>query len=286
MGHFWTLSTLQFLGIYAAGLGLTLVVPLAVWRVIRQAPGRQITRELDPYEVGYLVGGAHRAAEVVIAELAGSGALRVDSSGRLSEGDRAARTGAYAGALDRMTPTGMPDGRKTRHIRNKLGSDPEIVMMGRRLSRDGLAIPGPRAALLRWITAVLMLGLLAISILRVIAVGNDGRAIFVVLMLVILTIPVGMLLLALVSFTNATTLGKAYLDPLEALKAGRVPPGSPAATAVRSPRWPAAEAVPATVLFAIARSGFSAVPDLSMRAGLLSGLEIPGFRGDSEGAGG
>jgi hypothetical protein len=26
-----------------------MVVPLAVRRVIRQAPGRQITRELDPY---------------------------------------------------------------------------------------------------------------------------------------------------------------------------------------------------------------------------------------------
>jgi uncharacterized protein (TIGR04222 family) len=285
MGHFWTLSTLQFLGIYAAGLGLTMVLPLAVRRVIRQAPGRQITRELDPYEVGYLVGGAHRAAEVVIAELVGSGALRVDSSGRLSEADRAARTGAYAGALDRMTPTGMPDGRKTRHIRNKLGSAPEIVLMGRRLSRDGLAIPSPRAALIRWITAVLMLALLAIWILRVIAVGNNGRAIFVLLMLMILTVPADVLLFILVTYTNTTTLGEAYLDPLEALRAGRVPP-SPAVTTVRSPRWPAAETVPAAVLFDIARSGFGAVPDWSVRAGLLSGLEIPGFRGDSEGAGG
>jgi hypothetical protein len=123
-----------------------------------------------------------------------------------------------------------------------------------------------------------------IWILRVIAVGNDGRAIFDLLILMILTINADAFLLFLVvSYTHATTLGKAYL---EALRANRVPPGSPAVTTVRSPRWPAAEAVPATVLFDIARSGFSAVPDLSMRAGLLSGLEIPGFRGDSEGAGG
>jgi hypothetical protein len=37
------------------------------------------------YQVGYLAGGARRAAEVVIGELTASVALRVDSSGQVSQ---------------------------------------------------------------------------------------------------------------------------------------------------------------------------------------------------------
>jgi uncharacterized protein (TIGR04222 family) len=184
-----------------------------------------------------------------------------------------------------MTPTGMPDGRKTRRIRRKLGSDPEIVMIGRRLRREGLAIPDRRVVILRLITAVLLLALLAIWIVRFIGLGtHHGHALFVMYMLMIFTVPAVVITPFVAGDTNTTrTLGRTYLTehtyllPPEAIGPGRLPPGSLAATTA---------AIPAAVLFDTARRGFYAVPDLSIRADLLRGLEIPGFSGEGEGASG
>lgn len=117
MGQPWGLSGPQFLGVYAAGIGLTIVIPLIIRQVIRGLPGRRIRCELDPYEVGYLVGGPRRAAEVVIAEGVDCGALRVDSSGRVTRAYQAVATGPHAGVLDRVTQ----DGLSTRVLSTKCG---------------------------------------------------------------------------------------------------------------------------------------------------------------------
>src|SRR5262249_61996577 len=106
MGQPWGLSGPQSLGVYAAGIGLTIVIPLIIRQVIRGLPGRRIRCELDPYEVGYLVGGPRRAAEVVIAEGVDCGALRVDSSGRVARAYQPVPTAPHAPLLHPAPPHG------------------------------------------------------------------------------------------------------------------------------------------------------------------------------------
>ena len=121
MGQPWGLSGPQFLGIYAAAIVAVIIIVLLFRRAMRRVPGASPARELSPYEVGYLSGGPRRAAEVIIAELAGTGALRVDSRGRLSEAGAGLRSGPFAGSVDRAWPDGMPPGGvRTARVRDRL----------------------------------------------------------------------------------------------------------------------------------------------------------------------
>jgi uncharacterized protein (TIGR04222 family) len=72
-GQPWGLTGPQFLGLYAAGIGLTVAIPVVVRHAIRYMPGRKPSRELDLVELGCLAGGPRRAAEVVIADMVASG---------------------------------------------------------------------------------------------------------------------------------------------------------------------------------------------------------------------
>ena len=98
MGEPWGLSGPQFLDIYRYGMVAMLAVPIVVRQVVLGTSGRQPSRALDPYELAYLSGGADRAADVAIAEFTHSGALRVDSTGRLSRADLAAGAATLAAA--------------------------------------------------------------------------------------------------------------------------------------------------------------------------------------------
>ena len=118
MGQPWGLSGPQVLGLYAAGIGLTIVIPFIIRQVIRGLPGRRTRRELDPYEVGYLVGGPRRAAEVVIAEGVDCGALRVDSTGKVTKVYQAVTTGPHAGALDEGQVAIGLDAHQVRRVRD------------------------------------------------------------------------------------------------------------------------------------------------------------------------
>ena len=173
MGQPWGLSGPQFLGVYAAGIGLTIVIPFIIRQVIRGLPGHRTRRELDPYEVGYLVGGPRRAAEVVIAEGVDCGALRVDSSGRVTRAYQAAATGPHAGALDRVTL----DGLSTHALATKLRSDPSIARIGPDVSADGLVISRGLMRVLRLVSAVLIVALLVAGILRLIEGSHNHRPI-------------------------------------------------------------------------------------------------------------
>ena len=173
MGQPWGLSGPQFLGVYAAGIGLTIVIPFIIRQVIRGLPGRRTRRELDPYEVGYLVGGPRRAAEVVIAEGVDCGALRVDSSGNVARTYQTVATGPHAGALDRVTL----DGVSTHALAAMLKSDPSIVRIGPDLSADGLVISRGRMRVLRLISAMLIVALLVTGILRMIEGSHNHRPI-------------------------------------------------------------------------------------------------------------
>jgi hypothetical protein len=61
-------------------------VPIVVRQVVLGTPGRAPSREIDPYELAYLSGGAERAADVAIAEFTHCGALLVAGILRYREG--------------------------------------------------------------------------------------------------------------------------------------------------------------------------------------------------------
>lgn len=189
VGQPWDLSGPQFLGVYAAGFGITIIVPLVFWQVIRWAPGRWIPRELDPYEAGYLQGQEWRVAEVIVAELVDSDALRVDSTGKLREVDRTVRTGQHATSLDRAWPHGMPDGLTTHDICGKLRSDSCVEGIKRGLRADGLIFTRRQIALLVLLTAVLVAALAATGILRMIEGVSNHRPIGLLIILMIWSLP-------------------------------------------------------------------------------------------------
>ena len=163
MGQPWGLSGPQFMGVYAVALAAVIIIVLLFRRAMRSAPGTFLATELSPYEVGYLSGGPRRAAEVIIAELAGTGDLRVDSRGRISEAGAGIRSGPFAGSFDRAWPDGMPPGGvRTARVRDRLSADPRVTAMGAGLRARSLLIPGPRLSRLRMVTgaaiAVLLFG--------------------------------------------------------------------------------------------------------------------------------
>src|ERR1700722_12410175 len=90
MSQPWGLSGPQFLVIYGVGTAVAMVVPFLLRLLIRFVSSADAERQLDPCEVGYLAGGPTRAAQVVITDFVASGAVRVDSSGRVTVADRAA----------------------------------------------------------------------------------------------------------------------------------------------------------------------------------------------------
>ena len=265
MSQPWGLSGPQFLGVYAAGIGLTIAIPLIFRQVIRRVPEREMLRQLDPYEVGYLVGGPRRVAEMIVAGQVDSGALRVDSAGKLSEADRSARTGPYADSLDRITPAGMPDGLRTSAIREKLRSDPVIAGIGRSLRADEFIVSTGRTTALRLVTAVSMVALLITGILRMIEGASNHRPIGFLFMLILLSVFVDIALLASVLMRPPpSTAGAAYLRRLrETRESSRslVAPGAAVAML-------AGEAV----LLGVALEGFGGVQDEATRAALIAGM--------------
>jgi uncharacterized protein (TIGR04222 family) len=271
MSQPWGLSGPQFLGVYAAGIGLTVAIPLIFRQVIRRVPGREMARQLDPYEVGYLVGGPRRVAEMILAGQVDSGALRVDSAGKLSEADRSARTGPYADSLDRITPAGMPDGLRTSAIREKLKSDPVIAGIGRGLRADEFIVSSGRITALRLVTAVSMAALLITGILRMIEGASNHRPIGFLFMLILLSVFADIALIALtLMLPPSSTAGAAYLKRLrETRESSRslVAPG-----AAGAPGSAVAMLAAEAVLLGVALEGFGGVPDEATRAALLAGM--------------
>jgi uncharacterized protein (TIGR04222 family) len=284
MGQPWGLSGPQFLGVYAAGIGLTILIPFIIRQVIRGLPGRRARRELDPYEVGYLVGGPRRAAEVVIAEGVDCGALRVDSSGRVTRAYQAAATGPHAGALDRVTL----DGLSTHALATKLRSDPSIARIGPDLSADGLVISRGPMKVLRLVSAVLIVALLVTGILRLMEGSHNHRPIGDLTGLFVLSLITSFfVLMSTVGRSTKTRKGASYLRRLrKAHSAGAALPSSLAFSGAPVSALDAAAIGGGAVLLGIALAGFSAVPDETMRQALLAGMPTPSTSGGSSCSGG
>ena len=279
MSQPWGLSGPQFLGVYAAGIGLTIVIPLIFRQVIRRVPDCEIVRQLDPYEVGYLAGGRRRVAQMIVAEQVDSGALRVDSAGKLSEADRLARTGPHAGSLDRITPAGMPDGLRTSAVCEKLRPDPAIAEIGRGLRADKFIISEERMTALRLVTAALMAALLITGILRMIEGVSNHRPVSYLFLLILLSVFVDIFLLVNILVRPPSSMtGSAYLKRLrENRESSRslVAPGAAVAAL-------AGEAV----LLGVALEGFGGVPDEATRAAFLAGMPSSSGGGGSGCGGG
>jgi uncharacterized protein (TIGR04222 family) len=265
MSQPWGLSGPQFLGVYAVGIGLTIVIPSIFRQVVRRVPDREIVRQLDPYEVGYLAGGRRRVAQMIVAEQVDSGALRVDSAGTLSEADRLARTGPHADSLDRITPAGMPDGLRTSAICGKLESDPAIEGICRGLRADKFIISKERMTTLRLVTAALMAALLITGILRMLEGVSNHRPVSYLFLLILLSVFVDIFLVVhILVQPPPSTAGSAYLKRLRETRdrsRSLVAPGAAAAML-------AGEAV----LLGVALEGFGGVPDEATRTAFLAGM--------------
>ena len=265
MSQPWGLSGPQFLGVYAVGIGLTVAIPLIFRQVLRRVPDHEMVRQLDPYEVGFLAGGPQRVAQMIVAGQVDSGALRVDSAGKLSEADRLARTGPYADSLDRITPAGVPDGLRASAICEKLKSDSAIAEICHGLSVDKFIIPQRRMTALRLVTAVLMTALLITGILRMIEGASNHRPVGYLLTLIAISLLLDILLVApILRLPQPTTAGSAYLERLR-----ETPEGSRSLVA---PGAAVAALAGEAVLLGIALEGFDGIQDEATRAALLAGM--------------
>jgi uncharacterized protein (TIGR04222 family) len=281
MGQPWGLSGPQFLGVYAVALAAVIIIVLLFRRAMRSAPGTFLATELSPYEVGYLSGGPRRAAEVIIAELAGTGDLRVDSRGRISEAGAGIRSGPFAGSFDRAWPDGMPPGGvRTARVRDRLSADPRVTAMGAGLRARSLLIPGPRLSRLRMVTAAAIAVLLIAGLARIIEGAGNHRPVSYLVMLVIGAAVASIVLARAACGANQpTSLGARYLTSRpwsvpRAFSAGyggviRPSPG---------------EVVAGASLFGVALAGFGAVEDPGLRTALIAGL--PSTSGGSSSCGG
>jgi uncharacterized protein (TIGR04222 family) len=260
-GQPWGLSSSQFLGLYAAGIGLTVAIPVVFRQVIRYMPGRGPSRELDPYELGCLAGGPGRAAEVVVADIVTSGALRVSSSGRLSEVGPAAIARCPRAAA--LSP--IPYGMRTTDVCKKLTSVPGIAGIRPHLRAEGLLVSAGRVIAWRLVTAGLVAALLWTGFARnregVAGHGPPGYLGDLVVPAIFICI--GMLIFVLSASSMTTTRGARYLRQRRRAFA------------------PAAGYAGEAVLIGVALSGFSAVPDEATRDALLAGMSTGSSGGSS-----
>ena len=258
MNQPWGLSGPQFLWIYGAGLAAFLVTPwlLALFaRILGTAPPGVPAPELDAYEVGYLTEGAPRAAEVVIGELAVSGALRVDSAGRISRADPARLAAWSAACAHGIAAQAVPDGLRAQQVRRRLAKDPGVVAIGARLRAERLLVARSWITA-AWVTALALgLALMIAGALRLAEGAHNHRPIENLVSLYFLTIVFGgvslVSLARLRPLTTRTIAGSSYLVNLA--------PGLTAA---------GGEAA----LFSIALAGLVAVEDPTLRIALLTGL--------------
>ena len=182
MSQPWGLSGPQFLVIYGVGTAVVMVVPFMLRLLIRLVASADADRQLDPYEVGYLAGGPTRAAQVVIADFVASGAVRVDSSGRVTVADRAAfdRQSAFltegvTGAATPFPELLMPAGVSVHQLQSKIARLPAIAAIKARLRAEGLLVPRGRATMVRIVSLTLWAALFVTGGLRLAEGAHNHR---------------------------------------------------------------------------------------------------------------
>jgi uncharacterized protein (TIGR04222 family) len=194
MSQPWGLSGPQFLVIYGVGTAGAVAVPFLLRLLIRIVSGAGADRQLDPYEVGYLAGGPTRAAQVVIADFVASGAVRVDSSGRVHGADRAAFerqsallsegvTGESSPLRDLLLPAGI----LVHQFQRKIERLPGMAVIKARLRAEGLLVSRARTAMVRIVSLALWAALFVTGGLRLAEGSHNHRPISDLQSLVILS---------------------------------------------------------------------------------------------------
>jgi uncharacterized protein (TIGR04222 family) len=194
MNQPWGLTGPQFLGIYGAGMAAFVAAPwlfVLLARTFGTASPRVPAPVLDAYEVGYLAGGAQRAAEVVIGELTASGALRVNSAGQISQADPAQLAAWSAMCAHGIAAQAIPDGLSTQKARRRLAKDPGIVAIGVRLRADRLLIARSWVMAARVTALALLLALMVAGALRMAEGAHNHRPIGDLERLYLLTVLLG-----------------------------------------------------------------------------------------------
>jgi len=299
MSQPWGLSGPQFLVIYGVGIAVVIVVPFLLRLLVRFVSSADGERELDPYEVGYLAGGPTRAAQVVITDLVGSGAVRVDSSGRVTVADRAAfdRQSAFLsegvnGVATPFPELWMPAGVLVHQFQAKIARRPAITAVRARLRAEGLLVSAARAAMVRIVWLALWAALFVTGGLRLAEGAHNHRPTGDLQGLVVLSAFVFLISLARNGsrLTNLTTFrGARRLRRLRSAERRREKEAaweSPLGAAAFSPGLAAdgfgfGPGIGSAALFGVALVGFAAVEDASMRSALLAGL--PSSSGGSGG---
>ncbi len=302
MSQPWGLSGPQFLVIYGVGTAVVMVVPFLLRLLIRLDSSADADRQLDPSEVGYLAGGPTRAAQVVIADFVASGAVRADSSGRVTVADRAAfdRQSAFltegvAGAAAPFPELWMPAGVSVHQLQSKIARLPVIAAIKARLRAEGLLVSPARTAMVVLVSLTLWAALFVTGGLRLAEGSHNHRPINDLQSLVILSALVCFfsLIASWSRLTNLSTFRGARL--LRRLRSAERHGEKEAAWLSR--RGAAAfspglagngfgfgAGVESAALFGVALAGFAAVEDESMRSALLAGL--PSSSGGSSCGGG
>ena len=287
MNQPWGLSGLQFLWIYGAGMAAFFAAPWAIALfagAVSTSSPRVPGLVLDAYEVGYLAGGAQRAAEVVIGELTTSGVLRVDSAGRISRADRARLAKWSATCPHGISSQDIPDGLSAKKVRRRLAKDPGIVAIGARLRADGLLIARSWVIAGRVTAGALWLALMVAGALRLAEGAHNHRPIVDLQDLYMLTVVLALysLLLQIGHIGLRATSTRAGSSYLESLRAQRRAARSRDAVSAAGATVIAQQAA----LFSIALAGLAAVEDPALRTALLAGLPSSGGGGGGGGCGG
>ncbi len=215
----WDLSGPQFLWIYGAGLAAVVAAPWLLSllaRTLGTASPRVAVPVLDAYEVGYLAGGAQRAAEVVIGELTASGALRVDSSGQISQADPAGLAAWSAACAHGIAAQAIPDGLSTHKVRQQLSRDPGIAAIGARLRTGRLLITRSWVIAMRVIALASWLALIVAGALRLAEGAHNHRPTGYLATLYLLTVLLGIIGLGWLKRLQwmSTNAGAVYLKRL------------------------------------------------------------------------
>ena len=301
MSQPWGLSGPQFLDIYGVGIAVAFAVPFLLRLLVRFGSGADAGRPLDPYEVGYLAGGPARAAQVVIADLVASGAVRADSSGRVYGVDRAAfdrksglPTEAGTGAADPFWDLWLPAGVWVHQLQDKIAKRPALAAIKARLRAEGLMVSAARAATVWIVSLALWAALFVAGGLRLAEGAHNHRPIGNLQGLVVLSAFACLfsLLVNAGRLTNLTTFrGAGRLRRLRSAERHREKEAAQrqGGAAVFSPGLAGdgfgfGAGVESAALFGVALAGFAAVADESTRSALLAGL--PSSSGGSSCGGG
>ena len=295
MNQPWGLSGPQFLGVYAAGLAAVIVIALLTRQLVRRlpaGPGPAAAGDLNVYQAGFLAGGPHRAAQVIVAELTQAGALRVSSAGNVMLADAGLAAASPPAALYGVRIDRLPSGTQTKSVLRALARDPGVTGIGQQLSDAGLTVSRGRRRAAKAITGLAAIALFVTAIARFAeAAANHRPAGNLTGLFILSLIACLFLVLTIAPPSLQTPRGTRYLRQLREANQNAV------SAPVTAPGWavgaPYDQDYPGAAgtarfegaLLGVALLGFGAVADTQLRDALLAGMpSASSVGGDSGGS--